>query len=234
MKRVAIVQSNYIPWRGYFDIIGAVDEFVVYDVVQFTKRDWRNRNRIKTAHGPCWLTIPVATAGAYRQTIADTRISDPRWAVTHWRSLTHAYAQAPFFRDYRERLEAVYQACAGMASLSAVNQLLIRHLASELGFTTRITNAGAYAVSGEDRNRRLIDICRAVGATTYLSGPSARAYLDAGLFRAEGIAVEYMDYSGYRPYPQLHGPFEPSVSVLDLLFNAGPAARSHMLCAQAV
>jgi hypothetical protein len=234
MKRVAIVQSNYIPWRGYFDIIGMVDEFVIYDVVQFTKRDWRNRNRIKTGAGVRWLTIPVTTAGAYRQTIADARICDSTWSVTHWRTLSHAYAHAPHFRAYREEFAAIYEQCGRMDSLSSVNRLLIRHIARALGFRTRITNAEDYAISGDDRNGRLIDTCRAVGATTYVSGPSARVYLDAERFALAGLTIEYMDYSWYRPYPQLHGAFEPSVSVLDLLFNVGPEAPAHLLSTAAL
>jgi hypothetical protein len=227
MKRIAIVQSNYIPWRGYFDIIGLVDEFVLYDIVQFTKRDWRNRNRIKTPAGLRWLTIPVATAGAYHQSIAETRISDPGWAATHWRTLTHAYAHAPYFEAYRDRWAALYAACAGHELLSDVNRLLIEAVAADLGLTTTITDASAYSANGE-RSERLLAICRAAGAATYLSGPTARAYLDVARFAAEGVAVEFMDYSSYQPYPQMHGPFEPSVSVLDLLFNTGPRAREYV------
>lgn len=228
MKRVAILQSNYIPWRGYFDVIGLVDEFVLYDVVQFTKRDWRNRNRIKTAVGLKWLTIPVMTAGAYHQTIADTRIVDGNWAVKHWRSLSHAYGRAPYFEQYRARLAETYSACGTMTSLSAVNRTLIEYVSNELGLRTKIGDAVDYAVD-DDRNGRLLEICRALGASLYLSGPSARGYLDLARFREAGIEIEFMDYSAYRPYPQLHGAFEPSVSVLDLLFNVGPEAPSYML-----
>ena len=228
MKRVAILQSNYIPWRGYFDIIGLVDEFVLYDIVQFTKRDWRNRNRVKTAGGLRWLTIPVVTSGSYHQTIADTRIADRGWAETHWRTLTHAYARAPFFEACRDRWQRLYAACAELESLSAVNRLLIEAAASDLGLTTVISDAASYAPDG-DRNDRLLDICTAAGATTYLSGPSAAAYLDTGAFERAGIAVEFMDYSSYRPYPQLHGPFEGGVTVLDLIFNTGPGARDHLI-----
>jgi len=228
MKRVAVLQSNYIPWRGYFDIIGLVDEFVIYDIVQFTKRDWRNRNRIKTAGGLRWLTIPVATAGAYHQTIADTRVTDRTWAETHWRSLEHAYARAPHFDRYRDRWAAHYRTCADHHRLSTVNRFLIEQVASELGLGTTITDAADYAPAG-DRNDRLIEICRAAGATTYVSGPRATSYLDTARFAEAGITVEYMDYAGYEPYPQMHGDFEPSVTVLDLLFNTGPDAPGHLL-----
>ena len=227
-KRVAIVQSNYIPWRGYFDIIGLADQFVLYDIVQFTKRDWRNRNRIKTAVGPKWLTIPVMTSGAFQQTIAETRIADGSWAVKHWRSLSHAYSRAPYFEHYRPRLAEIYQTCGSMTLLSAVNRALIEFVSGELGLKTTISDAVDYAV-GDDRNGRLVEVCLALGAGIYVSGPSARGYLDIGRFRDVGIEVEFMDYSAYRPYPQLHGVFEPSVSVLDLLFNVGPQAPTYML-----
>src|ERR1041384_7029573 len=101
-KMVAIVQSNYIPWKGYFDMIRGVDEFVLYDDVQYTRRDWRNRNRIKTAQGTQWLTIPVEVKGKYLQAIKETKISDPSWGRTHWRTLCHSYNRAPHFRDFQD------------------------------------------------------------------------------------------------------------------------------------
>lgn len=228
-KRVAVLQSNYIPWRGYFDIIGLADEFVIYDVVQFTKNDWRNRNRIKTPQGPIWLTIPVATAGRLGQSIAQTRIADRNWAARHWRSISQAYARAPHFERYRQRLAAAFEACGQLEWLSAVNRALIETVAAELGLATRISSAADMSLEG-DRTQRLVGLCRALGAGVYVSGPRGRNYLDVGLFHDAGIAVEFVDYSGYSDYPQLHGAFEPAVSVLDLLFNTGPLARSYMLC----
>lgn len=226
-KRVAVVQSNYIPWRGYFDIIGLVDEFVLYDIVQYTKRDWRNRNKIKTAQGPQWLTIPVETAGRFHQTIADTRIADRGWAERHWRAIVRAYEKAPYFDRYREEFLERYTVCGEMDHLTSVNRSLIGLVVAALGLRTAVTHA---AECGGDRNARLLNVCRAAGASVYVSGPSARSYLDVELFRQSGVEVEFMDYSGYRAYPQLHGPFEPAVSVIDLLFNVGPAAKSYMLC----
>jgi hypothetical protein len=227
--RVAILQSNYIPWRGYFDIMGLVDEFVIYDTVQFTKNDWRNRNKIKTAHGTQWLTIPVRTADRFGQSIAETQVADAQWPVKHWRSLTQAYARAPFLDAYRDRLAGAYDACGSAELLSDANRILIEALAAALGLATRILSAADYAVEG-DRSGRLIALCRTLGATTYVSGPSARAYLDIPSFAAAGIEVEFIDYSGYGPYPQMHGTFEPAVSVIDLLLNVGPDATSYMRC----
>ena len=228
-KRVAILQSNYIPWRGYFDIVGLVDEFVIFDVVQFTKNDWRNRNRIKTAAGVQWLTIPVATAGKFGQTIAQTRIARSNWTVKHWRAIEQSYSKAPYFEMYRDRLAAAYRACGALEYLSAVNRTLIEVLASELGLSTRISSAEDYRMDG-GRSERLVALCRTLGARVYVSGPSGRNYLDRGLFAESGIVVEFVDYSNYVPYPQLHGSFEPAVSVLDLLFNTGQTAASYMHC----
>src|SRR6056297_2335313 len=104
-KKVAIIQSSYIPWKGYFDIINSVDEFIIYDNVQYTRRDWRNRNLIKTPNGLKWLTIPVAVKGRYYQAIRDTKVSDKDWPNIHWKSIKHHYSKAPCFNYYAERLE---------------------------------------------------------------------------------------------------------------------------------
>src|SRR5438046_1993127 len=124
MKRVAIVQSNYIPWKGYFDLVRLADEFILYDDVQYTRRDWRNRNRVKTPRGLEWITIPVEVKGKYHQRIRDTRISDASWGKKHWATLTHNYAKAPFFRAYREIFEPLYLGSLP-PMLSEVNRLFI-------------------------------------------------------------------------------------------------------------
>jgi len=225
-KRVAIVQSCYIPWKGYFDLINLVDEFVLYDDRQYTRRDWRNRNRIKTPQGTRWLTIPVEVKGRYHQRIDETLISDPDWADVHWKTLHHNYASAPHFDTYAERIEALYRA-ANDRRLSAVNRTFLEEICAILGITTRLSWSTDYEASGA-RTERLVSLCRAAGATTYLSGPSAREYMDEALFDQAGIELEYMSYEGYPEYPQLHPPFEHGVTVLDLLFNTGPDAPRFM------
>lgn len=226
-KRVAIVQSSYIPWKGYFDLIRAVDEFILLDDVQFTRRDWRSRNQIKTPQGLTWLTVPVKSKGLYLQRIQDTCISDSRWAEKHWASLRGSYARAPFFRAGAAVFEPVYAALAAEERLSAVNHRLILAACDLLGVTTPITWSSVYgAPSG--KNERLIDLCVKAGATDYLSGPGARGYLDEAQFARAGIAVQFADYSGYPEYPQPFPPFEHHVSVLDLLFCTGPDAPRYM------
>ncbi len=226
MKRVAIVQSNYIPWKGYFDLIAAVDEFILYDDVQYTRRDWRNRNRIKTPRGVEWLTIPVDVKGKFHQRIRETRVADMRWPRTHWRTIATNYGRARYFDEYAGRIEALYLGC-DEEYLSRINMLFMRALCEILGIHTRITWSMDYPLA-EGRSERLVELSKCAGAQHYLSGPSAREYLDEGLFQRAGIAVSYMDYAGYPSYAQLYGPFEHSVSVLDLIFNEGPNAPRFM------
>jgi hypothetical protein len=223
---VAIVQSNYIPWKGYFDLIRSVDEFILFDDVQYTRRDWRNRNQIKTKDGLKWLTIPVAVKGKYFQSIRETETSDPAWAESHWRTLCHAYARAPFFELYRPVLEPLYRS-PQPKQLSEVNHRFLSTICGLLDIGTRITWSTDYQ-HAEGKNERLISLCRQAGATAYLSGPSAGGYLDESMFTQARIRLLYADYADYPPYRQLHGPFEHHVSILDLLFNAGPEAVTFM------
>lgn len=228
-KNVVILQSNYIPWKGYFDLMNMADEFVLYDDVQYTRRDWRNRNMIKTSHGLKWLTIPVDVKGKYHQLICDTLATDDKWRREHWNSIVHAYGKSPHFGAYADALESLYMQ-SSERKLSQINRTFMDAICSILGITTRISwsmdFAGAREI--EDKTARLVHICKLAGATHYISGPAARGYIKDELFDAAGIALSYMDYSGYPEYPQMHGAFEHGVSVLDLIFNAGPEATSYM------
>jgi WbqC-like protein family len=225
-RRVAIIQSNYIPWKGYFDIINLVDEFILYDDRQYTRRDWRNRNLIKTDHGLRWLTIPVRAKGRYDQRIDETMISDPAWPDRHWKALEQAYSGAPHFRTYRDAIGELY-AHSGEGRLSEVNRRFLESISRLLEIETKFTSSTDYRAEGE-RTARLVSLCRQAGASEYLSGPAGRAYIEEGQFEEAGIGLTYMDYSGYPEYPQLHGSFEHGVSIIDLLFNVGPNARRFM------
>lgn len=223
-KTIAIIQSNYIPWKGYFDVIDRADEFFLYDTVQYTRRDWRNRNRIKTAQGPQWLTIPVQASRTQR--ICDVEISDPLWAQRHWRTLSQVYARAPYFAEYRDQIETLYTGTEER-TLSAVNDRFIRALCALLGITTPIAHT-AEDTEHENKTEKLVAICVGAGATAYLCGPASRNYIEEWRFDEAGIELAYMDYSGYPEYPQLFGPFLHDLTVLDLIFNTGPGARSCM------
>ncbi len=221
--RVGIIQSNYIPWRGYFDFIDDCDVFVFYDDVQYTHRDWRNRNRIKTDTGSLWLSVPVLHD---RQTlIQDARIDyGTRWIDKHIGSLTHAYGKAPYFQDYAEPFFELLR--SRPETISELNVRTCGWIMAQLGIRTQTRMSAEFGVAGE-KVERLLRIAQYLAATSYLSGPTAGAYIDAERFRAAGIALEFKVYD-YPEYPQLHGAFEPNVTVLDLLFNCGPAARHHL------
>jgi hypothetical protein len=228
MKRLAIVQSNYIPWRGYFDLIASVDSFILYDDAQYTRRDWRNRNRIKTAQGSQWLTIPVLVRGKYTQPINQTQISQANWAGQHWKQISQHYRAAPYFDHYAPAFAQLYAEAALMPMLSAVNQHFLLAICQMLGIATPISNSADYGQLGAGKTEKLIGLCQAAGATAYLSGPSARSYLNEDAFTAAGIALHYANYAGYAEYPQRYPPYDPHVSIIDLLFNTGPAAASYL------
>jgi hypothetical protein len=226
-KTVAIVQSCYIPWKGYFDLIGSVDEFILYDDRQFTRRDWRNRNRIKVAGGVRWLTIPVQVKGKYHQRIDETTVADPSWAEQHWKTILHAYSAAPCFGDYAGSVEEMYRRASSEAHLSLVNRCFIEGICNLLEIETALSWSTDYEAEG-DRTERLVALCLAAGASRYLSGPRGRSYLDEDAFSREGVEVVFADYDGYPEYDQFHPPFEHGVTILDLLFHVGPAAPTHL------
>lgn len=226
MKRIAILQSNYIPWKGYFDLINSVDEFVIYDDMQYTRRDWRNRNKIKTPDGLKWLTIPVEVKGKYFQKINETIVSDGGWALMHWKTICQFYSKAKFFKDYKLIFEDFYLGSQDH-HLSLINYRLIELVNSILGIKTKITWSTNYELL-EGQTEKLLGICQQSGADVYLSGPSAKEYFDESLADKIGIKVEWMDYSGYPEYQQLYQPFEHGVSILDLIFNEGPNATNFM------
>ena len=229
-KTICIMQSNYAPWKGYFDLMRLTDELVLYDDVQYTRRDWRNRNRLKSPSGIRWLTIPVNVKGRYFQQIDETTVSDPDWATRHWETLATWYGKAPFFERYRPALEEFY-AATRERYLSQINRRLLELLRDLLGISTRFSWSSDYPASGR-KTERLLAICHAAGADRYVSGPAARAYLEEDRFRAAGVEVVWMSYVGYPTYPQLYPPFEHGVSVLDLLFNVGDEAPRYMLGAR--
>jgi len=226
-KRIAILQSAYIPWKGYFDLIGAVDEFVIYDDMQYTHHDWRNRNQIKTPQGVQWISIPVASRGRFGQTIWDTQVKDVRWSTKHWTSLQLNYGRSNCFSVYKDHIGPIYLELQQEKYLSKINRRWITAICNILGITTHITCSQDYQLIG-DRNQRLVEICRQAGATEYVSGPAARSYIDQTLFAAADIKLTWFDYAGYPEYPQLWGEFQHGVTILDLLFNCGADATRYM------
>lgn len=224
MKKVAILQSNYVPWKGYFDMIAAVDEFIIYDDVQFTKNDWRNRNKIKTPKGVEWISVPVGQNIDRR--IRDVELLDTRWQEKHWRTLEANYRRAPFFFEVAELIEPLYRN-RSYATLSELNRVFIEAICNYLGIRTKISNSWDYNLI-DGRVERLVDLCIQSSAQSYISGPSAKGYMDESAFAIRNISVSWFDYSGYPAYPQLWGAFEHGVSILDLLFNCGHQSGQYM------
>lgn len=221
-KKVAILQSNYIPWKGYFDMINRADEFILLDDVQYTKNDWRNRNQIKTAQGPIWLTIPVRHVGL-SQKIRETQIALSQWPKKHWQAIQTNYAKAPCFKEHKDWLQSLYLNC-NFNYLSEINYYFIRAIVQFLNIHTRIRSSRSFDMPIE-KNERLIYLTQQVQGQEYLSGPSAQSYLDVDLFARYGIKVTWMNYQNYPEYRQLFPPFSHQVSILDLILNEGKQAK---------
>lgn len=226
MKKVAIVQSNYIPWKGYFDLIASVDEFILYDDMQYTRRDWRNRNQIKTPQGLQWLTVPVRVKGKYYQKICDTEIENLEWALAHWKSLEANYKRAAHYEEIAALLRPLYLE-ESYNHISPLNRRFIETICRFLHINTVITNSWDYILP-EGKTERLADLCVQAGGTEYVSGPSARNYIEESVFVDRGLKLTWFDYAGYPEYSQLWGEFRHDVSILDLMFNCGQEAYRYM------
>lgn len=223
--KVAIIQSNYIPWKGYFDMINAVDLFIFYDDVQYTKRDWRNRNRIKTSDGVKWLTIPCSATRD--QLICEVNLSDSHWQRKHWKTITHNYSRAKYFDYYKSFFEEIYTGRI-WRNLSELNQHLIKKISREvLHIDTHFSDSRKYSLQGK-KEERVLDLLSRSGATSYLCGPAAQSYINENHFRDANIELLWMDYTGYPTYQQLYPPFSHQVSIIDLIFNAGSDATAYM------
>jgi hypothetical protein len=226
--RLVVLQSNYIPWKGYFDLLNLADLFVVYDSVQYTKNDWRNRNVLVGAQGPTWLTIPVETAGRAGQSINQAQVSNDRWARKHWMTVVQLLGKRPFFHLYSQEWEELYALAAQMESLHDINVLFLSGLAKQLNIDTLVRDDSEFDLPRGSPTERLVALCTAAGATSYVTGPAGLGYLELRCFDEAGIGLEVIDYSLYAPYPQGGKDFTHGVSVLDLLANVGPEAASHL------
>lgn len=219
MRRLAAIQPSFLPWRGYFDIIHKVDVMVFYDDAQYDRRSWRNRNRIKTHSGSQWLTVPVCTKGNYTQPINAILIDNTsRWREKHLRAIHHNYHRATYFKTYFSLLEHAYE--DAWSAISDLDIHLTKLIAQELNIEAEWVLASELTLQSR-RTDRLVQFCEVLQADHYLSGPTARSYIEPEKFARAGITLEYQVYD-YPPYKQLHGAFDPHVSAIDLLFNCGP------------
>jgi len=225
-KIVAISQSNYIPWKGYFDMINMADEFVFYDDVQYTHQDWRNRNKIKTAKGVEWLSIP--TGKNQNRLIYQVQIKDHSWQKQHWGKILHNYRMTPYFKDYKELFEEIYLNQV-WTNLSDLNQHIIKKISIDiLDIKTKFNDSRNFTLLGKKENR-YIPLIKELRATEYLSGPSAKNYLTNDMLEKDGIKLTWLDYSSYTEYTQQFPPFRHDVSILDLIFNEGPNSKKYMM-----
>jgi len=222
-KTVVVLQSNYIPWKGYFDLINVADEFIFHDDIQYTQQDWRNRNKIKTSDGPKWLSIPVGSS--HRKMICEVEMKGNDWKKEHRKKIEGVYSGAAYFKEFRFILDELYD--NDISNLSQYNQQMIKFLYGLLGGKKVLKDSRSYTPKGTS-TERLIDILKKSGADKYISGPSGKNYLEESRFEEEGIKLEYFSYEGYPEYTQLYGPFLHEVSILDLIFNEGKNAVKFM------
>tara|TARA_B100001093_G_C26835783_1_gene1018274 strand:+ start:1570 stop:2265 length:696 start_codon:yes stop_codon:yes gene_type:complete len=220
MKAV-ILQPSYIPWRGFFHQVQKAEIFVHYDCVQYDKHGWRNRNRIKTSQGSQWLTIPVVTKGCVKEgkIIKDIEIpQNHSWSLKHYNSIKQSYTKSAFYKEILPLVEEIYSRKDKMLVdfTCSTTEMIARKLGIQ---KTKFIRSSDICVTGS-KTDRVIEILKKIGATHYISGPSAKDYIEKDKFADSGISLEFMSYD-YTPYPQLHGIFEPRLSVLDLLFNLG-------------
>jgi len=224
VRKLAIIQSSYIPWKGYFDIIKEVDVFVFLEDVQFTKQDWRNRNKVKTKDGARWLSVPVkASKHHMRQKICEVMVdSNSNWQKKHFYTFQMNCSKARYYANYKYLIEDFYLN-KKWQYLSEMNMYMTKKICEALGIEAEFYNSKDFDFEGR-RTDKLVNMCRRFGADYYLSGPAAKGYIEPGKFEKAGIVLEYKDYSGYPEYNQLYPPFDHYVTVLDVIFNCGPEA----------
>ena len=227
--KVAAIQSSFIPWRGYFDFIASVDLFVIYDDVQYSSGSWRNRNKLKTPKGSEWITVPVNRSNL-EQLIVDVKVDHRApWQKKHFRAWSANYSSAPYFSHVKDILAGIDS--KEHSTISKLNVFLIRRICDYLKIKTPLLLSSELCLQGS-KTLRLIDLLTKLKATTYLSGPSADAYLDKSAFQESGIRLEYKSYY-YAPYQQLWGDFIGEVTVLDLIANCGPDSVDYMRSSKA-
>lgn len=225
MKKVAVLQSNYIPWKGYFDIIHDVDLFIFYDEVQYTKNDWRNRNRILTKTGAQWITVP--TGDNIHRSILDVEIKNSLWQKKHWNSIVGSYSRAPYFKKYKEFFEYVYLE-KKWTKLYELNRYIIINIASEfLDMSTKFEDSRNFQTEGK-KDEKLLSLLKQVKTDIYISGPSASEYMNIDNYKKNDIEIKWKKYHDYPKYRQRYEPFTHYVSIIDLLFNVGENAQYYI------
>ena len=220
MNKVIITQSNYIPWKGYFTTMRKATHLVVYDDMQYTKRDWRNRNKIITPNGPNWLSIPVKVSGKFNQKINETEISDINWGKEHWNLIQINYKNSPYFKEYGEHFKELYLN-SKLDKLTDINIMFLKRCMDLLDIKIDVIDSREFELVG-DKTEKLVNVCKDLNAVEYFTGPAAKNYMDESLFEKENIKVSYYDLTNFPEYKQQWDGFEHGVSILDMFFNLGP------------
>lgn len=227
--KCVILQPSYIPWRGFFHQIQKADLFIFYDDAQYDKQGWRNRNKIKTANGSIWLSIPVLSKGNIVNHIPVNQIQispHENWSKKHLLSLRYSYAKAPFFKEYFPIIEELYEkhSSDSLADFTINTTIALSRI---LGIQKTEFEMSSNIPAKGQKTDRLLEILKSVGATHYISGPAAKDYIEDDKFQEAEISLEYINYD-YPEYPQLYPPFDPQVSILDLLFMTGENACDYI------
>tara|TARA_Y100000739_G_C20548890_1_gene437238 strand:- start:407 stop:1102 length:696 start_codon:yes stop_codon:yes gene_type:complete len=223
-RKIAMLQPNYIPWKGVFDLINRVDVFVFYDDVQYTLKDWRNRNKIKTQNGDKWLSVPVKTKGLRDQLVCNAQINiQENWQRKHFSAIQSAYAKAPFFKEYKYLIEDIYMDNV-WGSISDLDIYSTKKIAEAIGISAEWVNSSDLKLHGNKDGEKIIKICQELNCNFFINGPASKEFMDYEKFKEAGIELDYMDYI-YPEYNQLYEPFNHYVTVLDVIFNCGPDAK---------
>lgn len=229
---MAAIQSNYIPWKGYFDIINAVDEFILYDDVQYTPKNWRNRNRLKTPQGLKWLSVPVSADDQLARAdrlINIMKVTNHNWPDQHWAFIQGNYARTRYFDSLKNDIKDMYMAAKKLDYLSDINMHFIKGICGILEIDTEIKFSTDYPLTKVGKSDRPLELAVMAGADIFVSGATAVEYYNLEDWSNAGIKVEFFEYDGYKGYWQPYPPFEHSVSILDLLFNTGSEAKNYLL-----
>lgn len=226
-RKIAILQPNYIPWKGTFDLINQVDVFVFYDDVQYTVKDWRSRNRIKTQSGDIWLSVPVIHKGRRNQLIYEAEIdTSSNWQKAHFKSLSIAYKKAPYYDKYSYLFDEIYRNNE-WTNIADLNIFTTKLISNALGIKTDFYRSKDLSLNGSKNGDKVIKICKILECNHFINGPSAKAFMDHSLFEDCKIKLSYIEYD-YLEYTQLYGEFNHFVTVLDVLFNCGPNAGDYI------
>ena len=220
MKKIAISQSNYLPWKGYFELINYVDEFIFFDEVQYTRRDWRNRNILLKNGKKIWITLPIKNKNNYKEKISNMIIDDIKWKKNHLDLIKNCYSKSKYFNEIYDFIRNTIQTNHAI-KLSEINQNLIKSICDRLDIKNSFSFSSEIVKSKKNASERLLEICKIKNCKIYVTGPNAKNYLNQNLFEKNGIKIEWYNYGITKKYYQINETFQPNLSIIDCLMNCG-------------